>query len=71
MAVSNCSSGSLISEQKKTCGYDCSILEGHSVDLEAADLFPSLRLVHHIPNVMIYVILFTKLACDGQAGEML
>lgn len=26
---------------------------------------------HHVVNVMVYVILFTELVCEGQAGEML
>lgn len=29
------------------------------------------RLVHHIVNVVVYVVLFTELVCEGQAGEML
>lgn len=27
--------------------------------------------MHHVVNVLVYVILFTELACEGQAGEML
>lgn len=27
--------------------------------------------MYHIINVVVYVILFTKFACEGQAGEML
>lgn len=27
--------------------------------------------MHHIVNVVVYVIFFTELVCEGQAGEML
>lgn len=27
--------------------------------------------MHHIVNVVVYVVLLTELACEGQAGEML